>query len=265
MQGHHKRSASRGPVSTGRTRAAPRVPLAGLALAGAALCAAPASAPAEEPPTTSTISPALLPARPGASAGFKITVKFAGGEFGMPSQVTHVTLHMAAGLRYQVHGLKVCPGARLKAHGLRGCPADTRIGAGHALMGAHLGASNITEEAQIWAFLGPVRNGLPSIELLGQGETPLEESVVLTGVWQRDQAPYGARIDFSVPPIPTVPLEPSASTISFSLEVGGARHAHGRAAVILPRKCPAGGLPFAADFSYANGTSSRSTARVPCR
>lgn len=253
------------PIGSALRRAARRAPRAGLALASVALCAAPTTAAAEEPPTTGTFAPALLPATPGAHAGFKITVKFAGGEFGMPSQVTHVALHMPAGLRYQVRGLKICPAARLKAHGLGGCPADTRIGAGHALMGAHLGASNITEEAQIWAFLGPAHNGLPSIELLGQGETPLEESVVLTGVWQRDQAPYGARIDFSVPPIPTVPLEPSASTISFSLEVGGARHAHGRAAVILPRKCPAGGLPFAADFSYANGTSSRSTARVPCR
>lgn len=232
------------------------------------LSAAPALAQAEEPAvpaTKATIAPALSPAKPGAIASFKFAIKFAGGEFGVPPQVTRVVVHMPAGLRFALRGLKSCSKARLLAHGVKGCPAASRIGRGHALVEVHAGASNVPEEAEVWAFAGPPHHGIPSILLLGQGETPLEESVVISGTWQPDSGQFGERLVFSIPPIPTVPLEPTASTISLSVKIGVKRRGRTTVGVVLPRHCPSGRLPFAADFSFADGTSTRSTATVRCR
>lgn len=231
------------------------------------LSAAPALARAEEtgPATKTTIAPALSPAKAGAVATFKFAIKFAGGEFGVPPQVTRVALHMPVGLNFVLRGLKTCSKARLLAHGVKGCPAASRIGRGHALVEVHAGASNVPEEAEVFAFAGPPHHGIPSIELLGQGETPLEERVVISGIWQPDSGKFGEQLVFSVPPIPTVPLEPTASTISLSVKIGVKRHGRTAVGVVLPRHCPSGRLPFAADFSFEGGTSTHSTAAVRCR
>ena len=70
----------------------------------------------------------------------------------------------------------------------------------------------------------------------------------------------------SIPAIPTIPLEPDASTVSFSLTIGGAavRKHHNPNTVVLPSHCPAGGFPFAAEFTYEDGSTSSTTATVPC-
>jgi len=66
-------------------------------------------------------------------------------------------------------------------------------------------------------------------------------------------------------PIPTVALEPDASILSWSLTIGRPGAARGHApAVSVPRRCPAGGFPFAADFAFADHTSARALARIPC-
>jgi hypothetical protein len=214
--------------------------------------------------TSATFSPSLLPAKAGQGASLKLRIEFSGGNFGVPAQVSRVVLHLPAGLRFVDHGVRACPKARLIAHGARGCPASERVGTGHALTEAHLGAANNEEQTNISAFLGPSTGGIPSIELVSQGETPLEERVVLNGIWAPDQAPYGESLSIAVPPIPTVPLEPNASTISMSVTIGVKRHGKVVVGLILPHKCPAEGLPFGAEFSYENGTSSHTTARVRC-
>jgi hypothetical protein len=67
----------------------------------------------------------------------------------------------------------------------------------------------------------------------------------------------------SIPPIPTLVLEPDASIISFSLAIGGSR-SHAAGAVTVPRRCPAGGFPFAAEFGFADGSRASAAAHVPC-
>jgi hypothetical protein len=232
--------------------------------APAALTAAPAPAEEVSAETSATISPALVPAKAGGAATFRLSINFSGGSFGVPAQVSREVLHLPAGLRFVDHGVGICSRARLVARGANGCPKADRVGRGHALMVVHAGAANISEEASILAFLGPSQNGIPSIEVMGQGETPLEERVVLSGTFAPDQAPFGESLTLPVPPIPTVPLEPNASTLSTTITIGVKRHGKVAVGVILPRKCPAGGLPFAAEFSYENGTTSHTTARVRC-
>jgi len=240
------------------------VAAAAAAAAGLGTGAAPALAAEVSPETSATISPALLPARAGQPALLRLRLEFSGGNGGLPAQVSREVLRLPAGLRFVDHGVRACSKARLLAHGAGGCPASERIGTGHAQTEAHLGAANTGEQTNISAFLGPSTNGIPSIELLSQGETPLEEHVVLDGSWAPDQAPYGERLSIAVPPIPTVPLEPNASTLSLSVTIGAKRHGKVAVGVVVPHNCPAEGLPFAAEFSYENGTSSHTTARVRC-
>ena len=83
-----------------------------------------------------------------------------------------------------------------------------------------------------------------------------------------DHAPYGHKLIVSIPPIPTLVYEPDASIVSLSLTIGGvgARpRAHAAAGTItVPRRCPAGGFPFAANFAFADETAASATARVRC-
>jgi hypothetical protein len=222
------------------------------------------AAPAPEA-TTASIKPSFSPDKLGVRAAFTFTVHFAGGEFGVPSPVRHAVVQFPPGLALDIPKLRVCSKARLQARGPGGCPARSEIGTGHALADVHAGASVESEEADVAAFVGPPQGINPTIEIIGQGYSPLEERVVITATALPDNPPYGEKLVMSVPPIPSIPLEPNASTVSFTLTVGGkAFRRHSPNTVLLPSRCPVGGFPFAAEFTYEDGSTSTTTATVPC-
>jgi hypothetical protein len=216
--------------------------------------------------TSATITPSMSPDRLGAKAALTITISYTGGEFGVPSPVRRSVLRLPAGLSLEVPSLRSCTAARLRARGTRGCPPQSKLGGGHALVEAHAGSQILTEEVALWTFLGAPRNLQPTFEVLGQGYTPLEKRVVFTGVVLEDRAPYGEELVMSIPPISTLPLESDASIVTFSLTIGASkRHlASGANSVRVPSSCPVGGFPFAAEFSYADGSSGTTFATVPC-
>ncbi len=261
-------------LETGRLRRLPLLVGALLTLAGALPAGTdasstpqfnPTSPPAREA-TTATIRPSFSPDKLGAKAAFTFAVHFGGGELGVPSPVRGAVVHFPAGLTLDVPKLKSCSKARLQTHGARGCPAQSVIGTGHALADVHVGSSVESEGAAISVFVGPPQGANPTIEILGQGYSPLEERVVITATALPDSAPYGEKLVMSVPAVPTLPLEPNASEVSFSVTVGGkaAKKHHNPNTVLLPTTCPAGGFPFAAEFTYENGSISTSTATIPC-
>jgi hypothetical protein len=229
-----------------------------------AACCSPAAAQAE---TGASIHPSFLPDRLGASTALTLAFKFSGGQEGVPEPLSHAVVHLPAGLGIDLRGVRTCATRRLRQRGARGCPAASLVGRGHALVEAHAGSQTIPEEAVVTAYRGASQSGRPTLAILGQGETPLEERIVFSAVQQPDGAPYGTKLAMSIPPIPTLPGEPNASTVSFSLTVGGGRRprAHAAAgAITVPHRCPAGGFPFAADFTFADGSSASARAKVPC-
>jgi hypothetical protein len=225
-------------------------------------------APPPPPPaaTTAAIQASFSPDKLGAKAAFTFAVHFAGGELGVPSPVRRAVVHFPPGLTLDVPKLRSCSKARLQARGAHGCPAGSQIGTGRALADVHAGSSVESEEAAISAFVGPPQGVNPTIEILGQGYSPLEERVVITATALPDNPPYGEKLVMSIPAIPTIPLEPYASTVSFSMTIGGkaAKRRHNPNTVLLPSRCPAGGFPFAAEFTYEDGSTSDSAATVPC-
>jgi hypothetical protein len=238
-------------------------PTATLALSVPTLNPLPPSVPLA---TSATIAPSLSPDRAGAKAALTFTIRYTGGEFGVPSQVRHSVLRLAAGMSLEVPHLRACSVRRLRAHGPSGCPAQSEIGSGHALAETHAGSQITTENVELHAFLGPPQNLQPTFEVLAHGYTPLDERVVFTGKVTSAEAPYGEQLEMSIPPVPTLPLEPDASISTFSLTVGASRRAgsHAGSTVSVPSHCPAGGFPFAAQFTYADGSTSSAIATVPC-
>jgi hypothetical protein len=218
------------------------------------------SLPARAAPATSSQAPAAIaasfdPDRLGAMGALTVAIDLTGGTLSEAPPLRRVVLRLPAGLGVEVPHLRSCAPGRLQLLGARGCPAQSRLGVGHALVQAPLGSQLLGESVSLWVFLGPLRNLQPTFEILAQGYTPFDERQVFDGTVQPDQPPYGEDLVLSIPPIPTLALEPGASIASMSLTIGSSRgSARESNTTIEPKRCPRGGFPFAAELTYANGS-----------
>ena len=243
---------------------------------GAALLVVPASVvlacaiPARSAPTGGSQVPATIvasfhPDRLGAMGALTVTIDLAGSALDDPLPLRHTVLRLPAGLGVEIPHLHSCEPDRLQLLGARGCPAQSRLGVGRALVRAPLGSQLLGESISLWVFLGPLRNLQPTFEMLAQGYTPFDERVVLSGTVLPDNPPYGEDLVLSVPAIPTLPLEPDASIAWMSLTIGSSRRsAYESNTTIEPTRCPPGGFPFAAELSYADGSTQDISTATPC-
>jgi hypothetical protein len=200
------------------------------------------------------------PDRLGAGTAVTVAFRFSASEEGVPQPLQSIFVHLPAGLGISLRGLGTCPKGRLLSRGPGGCPPSSLIGRGSATLEVHAGSQTLLEQTTISAFRGPNRGNRATLEIFGHGESPLDQSTISTGVLEPDRAPYGSRLSISIPPIPTLVLEPDASFVSLSLTVGHA----GGGAIVVPRRCPAGGFPLAASFAFADHSSANAATVVPC-
>lgn len=218
--------------------------------------------------TEASLRPSLLPDRLGARTVLTLSFRFSGGAGGVPAPLRGMAVRLPAGLRVDLGGAAICPRARLQRRGPGGCPTRSLVGRGHATMRVHAGSQLLSEEVAVTVLRGAGHGSQPTLEIFTQGETPLDESTIDTGVLASDSAPYGSRLSVAFPPIPTVALEPDASFASLSLTiggVGGSPKAHAAAASIrVPRSCPGGGFPFGASFTFADGSAPSVSTTAPC-
>jgi hypothetical protein len=216
--------------------------------------------------TLATVAPQLRPDQLDSRGQLSFAMRFAETRGGVPAPVRRSVLRFPAGFALDVPQLSSCSAASLQAQGPGRCPPPSELGSGYAVVEAPVGSQTATETVSLWLFLGPPRNLQPTVEILAQGYTPFDERTVLVGTMLPAGAPYGEALVLTIPPIPTLPLEPYASIVSLSLAIGA--HAPRRdgdsTSVRLPSSCPRGGFPFAAEFAYADGSSSNSFATVPC-
>lgn len=229
-------------------------------------CATPAhSAPTNGSQIPATIAASFHPGKLGALGALTVTMDLAGGALGDPPPLRRSVLRLPAGLGVEVPHLRSCEPERLRVLGARGCPAQSRLGVGRASVLAPLGSQLLAESISLWVFLGPLRNLQPTFEMLAQGYTPFYERVVLSGTVLPDDPPYGEDLVLSIPAIPTLPLEPVASIASMSLTIGSSRRsAREPNTAIEPAHCPLGGFPFAAELSYADGSTQDISTATPC-
>jgi hypothetical protein len=211
-----------------------------------------------------TLSAAISPDRLGTSGSLTVALHFASDELGLPAPLQRAIVRFPARMRLEIPHLRSCSIEHLQNVGARECPPQSKLGAGHALVESRSASETIVESVELSAFLGPPNHLQPTLALLGQGTTPLAVHMVVSGAVLADRAPYGEKLVMSIPPIATVPLEPDASIVDLSLTVGTERPTRTANAIRVPRKCPAGGFPFAGEFTYADGSSGSATSTIRC-
>ena len=215
--------------------------------------------------TSATLTPTLSPNRPGAKGALTLAVKYTGGAMGVPAPVHQSVLSLPPGLTLEVPSLRSCSATRLEALGPSVCPPQSLLGRGHALAEALAGSEVISEEVELWAFIGPPRGNTPTVELVGEGSKPVPAQLVVTGTIVPAHPPYGEQLVIPFPPVPSLPSVSETSLANLTLTIGtsGPHPARGANTVLVPR-CPAGGWPFAAAFTYADGSNDSAVAKQPC-
>ncbi len=215
--------------------------------------------------TSATLTPTLTPSRPGAKGALTLAVKYTGGVMGVPAPVHRSVVSLPPGLTLEIPSLRSCSAARLEALGPSACPPQSLVGRGHALAEALAGSEVISEEVTLWAFIGPPRGSTPTLELVGEGSAPVPAQLVVTGTIVPARPPYGEQLVIPFPPIPSLPSISETALASLTLTIGtsGPHPARNANTVLVPR-CPTGGWPFAAAFTYAEGSNDNTVVRQPC-
>jgi hypothetical protein len=224
-----------------------------------------------------TLKASFEPDRLGASTtiGFSFTVSTTEGL--APPPLTGIDLHMPAGMNYTDTnlGLAICQPENLQREGLAGCPANSRLGSGSAYVEVPFGDGAGQELPEVQAVMGPPNNGNIVVLFYANGKTPVSAQLVFTGEVQPSSGIFGSQLSTVVPAIPSVPNGPNVSVISVKATIGPQgvtyyKHVHGKlvsfhpTGIGVPEHCPRGGFPFSASFTFEDGSTASTSAKVPC-
>jgi hypothetical protein len=195
-----------------------------------------------------------------------------------PPPLTAVDLKMPAGMNYTTTtlGLAICQPSALAAKGLAGCPANSRLGYGSADVEVPFGVGAGHEIPEVQALSGPSPNGNLVVLFYANGLYPVYAQLAFSGEVLPASGAFGSQLATTVPLITSVPGGPDVSVLSVTSTIGPShltyyKHVHGRLVsfhprgVAVPERCPSGGFPFAADFTFLDGshTSAQTTVRCP--
>jgi hypothetical protein len=253
----------------------PNLPCAAALVVSALLALAPTNALAVTETTSlhASFSPNRLGVPTTISFGFHITT--ADGVAAPP--LTGLNLRLPAGLNYTTTtlGLAVCQPGALAANGLAGCPANSRLGYGSALVEVPFGTGSGHEIPEIQAVAGPSPTGNLVVLFYANGLSPVYAQLAFSGEVLPDGGRFGSQLATTVPLVTSVPGGPDVSILSVQTTIGPShltyyRHVHGHLVsfhprgVSVPERCPRGGFPFAAHFTFQDASQASATTTVPC-
>jgi hypothetical protein len=236
---------------------------------------APATARATEERASlrASFSPNRLGAPTTISFGFKLSTV----EGAAPPPLTGLLLHMPAGMNYTrtTLGLAICQPAALLAKGLNGCSPNSRLGYGSALVEVPFGVESGHEIPEIQALSGPSPNGNLVVLFYANGLFPVSAQLTFSGEVLPDSGRFGSQLATTVPLVTSVPGGPDVSIVSVQTTIGPShltyyKHVHGRRVsfhprgVAVPERCPRGGFPFAAEFTFQDQSRTSAATTVPC-
>jgi hypothetical protein len=226
---------------------------------------------------TVALHTSFTPNRLGASTtiGFGFTIASTTG--GLPSPLTHVSLRMPKGMNYVTTtlGLAICKPEALVARCIAGCSPNSRLGYGSAFVEVPFGADAGHEIPEIQALMGPPHEGNIVVLFYANGLAPVYAQIVFAGELLPGEGAFGGNLDTSIPEIKSVTNGPPVSIINVSSTIGPNhltyyKRVHGKLVgykpqgVSLPTRCPRGGFPFAAEFTFLDGSQVQATHNVPC-
>jgi hypothetical protein len=227
----------------------------------------------EQATLNASFAPDRLAAPTTITFGFHLTTT----EGTAPPPLTDVDLMMPAGMNYTTTtlGLAICRPAALAAKGLAGCPANSRLGYGSADVEVPFGTGAGHEIPEIQAVSGPSPKGNLTVLFYANGLYPVYAQLAFSGEVLPDTGRFGSQLATTVPLITSVPGGPDVSVLSVTSTIGPRhltyyKHVHGRLVsfrprgVSVPERCPPGGFPFAAEFTFLDGSHTSAQTTVPC-
>lgn len=260
------------------TTAAARLRATVLACAGSfVLLLSPCCGQAARAATPARLSAAFTPDR----LGGRTTLDFGFAFYAPPGQVppplTQVQLRYPSNLGIGLSGLGLedCNARALETSGPLGCPPNSVMGYGVAFTGIVLGTTPITESAPITILRAPDQEGRLAVLFYAEGSTPVDTHILFPGLLLPASAPFGGLVSIGIPLVPTLPGAPFISVIHLRATVGplgvtyfehagGMTLAYKPLGILLPRRCPRGGFPFAARFSFSDGSQASASTKIEC-
>jgi hypothetical protein len=247
------------------------------ALATTLLLAAPARA--APPEASALLHVELVPKQLGKGTtikfGFTLNGPHDNGE--LPPPVTALSLLYPRGFGIITSGLGLasCTVEELERQGPTGCPSRSVMGYGTATGALEVEHEIIREEALTAVYMAPFNNGEISLLFDLEAYTPLSADLIFNGRLLPAQPPFGGALTIAIPLIegfiggPNVSLVRLRSTIG-PLGITYFQRIHGKfvpyqpAGIVLPHRCPRGGFPFAARFTFADGGELTAHTKVLC-
>lgn len=195
----------------------------------------------------------------------------------LPSPLTKVEVRLPRGMSLSTTtlGEVVCRPKEAIGKGGEGCPRDSVMGHGHALVAVPLGGVILSESVAITLAMGPPISNHTAVLFEADGMSPVAAEVFFEGELIEDSGIFGARLNTNVPIVPTVPDGPDAVVVSMKSSMGPLGVTYFRRSghhlvkyhpigMRIPASCPAGGFPFAAVFSFLDGSRVTTRKAVPC-
>ncbi|MFI5004536.1 MAG: hypothetical protein ACHQE6_05940 [Solirubrobacterales bacterium] len=224
-----------------------------------------------------TLNATFTPERLGQETTIGFSFRIAAPAKEVPPPLTSVEISYPVNLGFALSelGLATCSTQTLQAFGPGGCPANSFMGYGNALAEIPLGPSIVYETARVTILRTASHSGHLGLLIYVNAETPVSEQIVFPGLVLPATAPFGGRLDMSVPLIPSLPGGPDAAVVRFRSTLGPLHlryheRVHGRLidfkpkGIPLPNTCPHGGFRFSAKFAFQDGSHSQAKATVPC-
>jgi hypothetical protein len=179
------------------------------------------------------------------------------------------------GIAFSRLGLLTCTAAQLEASGVSGCRENSIMGFGSATAEISLGSDIVGEPVPLTILRAPDEAGHISLLFDAVGTSPLNTSAVFPGALLPASPPYGGQVSIDVPLIASLPGAPDVaivrlratlgpSGVTYYEQVAGRTLAYQPPGILLPNSCPKGGFPFAAQFSFLDGSHASARAVEPC-
>jgi len=185
-------------------------------------------------------------------------------------------MHYPSTLGFSVSGLGLatCSLARLEALGANGCPANSVMGHGSVVVAVPFGPLVERERARVAIVRAPQQGGAIALLFYAEGNYPVSAEIPFTGALVDDPTGNEA-IAIKVPLVAGLPDGPYVAVVQLQATFGplgltylervrGQLVPYSPRGILLPRRCPRGGFPFSADFTFLDGSQAEARTSVPC-
>jgi hypothetical protein len=234
---------------------------------------APGPASASE---TATLSVRFLPNRQGRGTSIEFNTRISATDGKVPSPLSELVMSYPSTLGFAVSGLGLatCSRSRIETRGPTGCPANSHMGRGSVLVEIPVRPYVIKEEARVTIVRAPQKDGI-GLLFYAEGESPVWAEIAFTGLLSEGTTPGSEEILISVPLVEALPGGPNVAVIGLHATFGplgltylervrGGFIPYKPRGILLPNHCPRGGFPFAAAFSFVDGSHTTAATRVRC-